>query len=130
MPAFSLSHSGDYVAVLIGPDARPVGCDIEQLRPRKGLMPIARHYFSAEEVKLLEGLGDSEARVAAFWQLWTLREAILKQQGRSVWEMADVALQPQPPYSRDHVVQHWRRRGFSLACCLASPVPVAVEAFD
>lgn len=130
MPAFSISHSGGHVAVLIGPDARPVGCDIEQICPRKGLMSIARHYFSTAEIKWLDGLGGSQAQAAAFWQLWTLREAILKQQGRSVWEMAAIELQPQPPYSGEYVLQHWRRHDFSLACCLASPVEVIIEPPD
>ncbi|WP_180984198.1 4'-phosphopantetheinyl transferase superfamily protein [Castellaniella caeni] len=119
MPAFSISHSGGFIAVLLGPDQQPVGCDIELLRPRAGLMTIARQYFSQAETVHLESLHGTPAQADAFWTLWTVREALLKRQGHSVWDMANLAVQPHPPYSRTHAVQHQLAQGLSIACCLA-----------
>lgn len=136
MPAFSISHSCGFIAVLLGPDGQSVGCDIERLRPRKGLMDIARHYFSPPEVAHLEQCSARMAGIAkggvneqttAFWKSWTLREAILKQQERSVWDMADIRLWPQPPYSDVHAVQCWHKDGISIACCLTEPAEVVIE---
>jgi 4'-phosphopantetheinyl transferase len=127
MPGFSISHSGDHVLVLVGPDARPVGCDVERIRTRRGLMSIAQTYFSPSEVEWLWNMKDGEARTVGFWKLWTLREAILKQQSRSVWEMGRIALQPYLPYTENHFVKHWRWGGLSVACCLASPVEITIE---
>src|SRR5690606_28189933 len=71
--------------------------------------------------------GDVDAQTAAFWEFWTVREAILKQQARSIWDMADIKLRPQPPYSDMYTVQHWSKKVVSIACCLARPAEVEIE---
>lgn len=91
LPFFSLSHSRQHVLVALC-SAGEIGCDIETLRPRASMLTLAHEIFSAAENDWLQAQGEN--RQAAFWQLWTLREAWLKQQGSSVWQMAEIGIDP------------------------------------
>ncbi|PLR37350.1 hypothetical protein CYR55_10455 [Chimaeribacter californicus] len=88
LPAFSLSHSGQTVALLLSSGGE-VGCDIEQVRARPRFAALAAQSFSPACCHWLRRQRDP---LAAFWQLWTVHEAVLKQQGRSVWAMRDLHL--------------------------------------
>jgi 4'-phosphopantetheinyl transferase len=77
--AISLAHSGEWVACALGRGAA-LGVDLETVRPRSRLLAFARRFYSAAEVAWLEMLGDAE-QLAAFHDIWTLREAGLKAQG-------------------------------------------------
>jgi len=79
---FSVSHSGDWVLVAIASD-RPLGADVEEIRATPDLLDLARRYFAAEEVLALEGLAAGE-RPAAFFELWTCKEACLKVHGEGL----------------------------------------------
>ncbi len=92
LPHFSLSHSADRVVLALC-EAGEIGCDVEVIRPRPSWPILAQALFSAEENRWL---GEHENPLEGFWTLWSLREAWLKQQGGSVWEMASVAIHPQP----------------------------------
>ncbi|MRT03331.1 4'-phosphopantetheinyl transferase family protein [Ewingella americana] len=91
LPHFSLSHSHQHLLVAVCSYGE-VGCDIETLRPRASMPELAREVFSDLENQWLPEQG--ERLTEAFWQLWTLREACLKQQGGSVWQMASVTIDP------------------------------------
>lgn len=91
LPYFSLSHSRQHLLVAVCSSSE-IGCDIEALRPRVSMLPLAREVFSVAENRWL--LEQGEKQIAAFWQLWTLREAWLKQQGSSVWQMTSVNIDP------------------------------------
>lgn len=80
--SFNWSHSGDQAVFAIGIDVQP-GVDIERLRPRPRALEIAQRYFDAEETHALEAAGE-EARNAAFLELWTAKEAVLKALGRGI----------------------------------------------
>jgi 4'-phosphopantetheinyl transferase len=69
-PAFSLTHAGDLVGVAVH-DA-PVGLDVEQARPLTDLAAMAAHACSPDETVPDE---------AAFFRLWTRKEALLKASG-------------------------------------------------
>lgn len=75
----SLAHSGAWVACAFGRVAA-LGVDIEVIRPRPRLFAFARRFYSTAEVAWLESLADAE-QLAAFHDIWTLREAWLKAQG-------------------------------------------------
>jgi len=90
LPHFSLSHSADLVVLALCVKGE-IGCDVETLRPRPSWPMLAQALFSAEENRWL---GEHIEPLTGFWILWSLREAWLKQQGRSVWEMASVAINP------------------------------------
>lgn len=76
---FSASSSGGLGAVVVTRD-REVGLDIEQVRPNGDHDLIASHEFSAEESDWLCRLPEAK-RLAAFYQLWTCKEAYLKGKG-------------------------------------------------
>ena len=74
-PEFNLSHSGDLILLALHRQ-RPVGVDVEQLRPGLAWRPIARRVLPPAEWQALEAEG-AEAFLAA----WCRLEARLKAQG-------------------------------------------------
>ena len=77
--SFSLSHSGGYV--LVGVHDRPLGVDIERLRPVR-----------AERLRRVLG---AETELD-FWQRWTEYESRCKRRGISAAEQRDLLLPPVP----------------------------------
>lgn len=90
LPHFSLSHSKNHLQLLLC-QAGEAGGDVEQMRPRRRYHDVAREAFSDTEFLWL--MEQAEPQMA-FWQLWCLREAWLKQQGGSVWQMDRIRLDP------------------------------------
>lgn len=78
---FNLSHSGGYLLCALG-DC-PVGVDIEVLRPRKAGLP--RYALSDLEYEEYLALGGDWA---AFYQLWTKKEAFVKYSGEGLHSKA------------------------------------------
>ncbi|BGE87889.1 hypothetical protein Ms3S1_p11300 (plasmid) [Methylosinus sp. 3S-1] len=76
---FNLSHTHGAVACAVT-HGRPVGVDIENASRDIDLLALARAYFAPAETALLEALVEEE-RAAAFFQLWTLKEAYVKARG-------------------------------------------------
>lgn len=79
---FNWSHSGNRAAVALARHVAP-GIDLEWLRPRANVLPLARRFFHAEEVAGLVARPAAE-RSAAFLELWTAKEAVLKATGRGI----------------------------------------------
>lgn len=79
---FNLAHSGDLalVAVALG---RDVGVDIEQVRPLPDADSIAERHFSPSERRALAKLPAAE-RQAAFFNIWTCKEALIKATGQGL----------------------------------------------
>lgn len=77
--AISLAHSGPWVACALGRVAA-LGIDLEVIRPRRRPLAFARRFYTAAEVAWLESLTGAE-QLAAFYDIWTLREAWLKARG-------------------------------------------------
>ncbi|HEX3728938.1 MAG TPA: 4'-phosphopantetheinyl transferase superfamily protein [Opitutaceae bacterium] len=75
---FNLSHSGAWVLVALARGGR-VGVDLERERPVDEAR-IAREFFHPEEVAEWERQAEAD-RLAAFFRLWTLKEAYLKALG-------------------------------------------------
>jgi 4'-phosphopantetheinyl transferase len=76
---FSFSRSGDVALVAVAPD-RPVGVDVEWMKPARPVERIARRMFAADEIDALETLPPPE-RAAAFHRCWTGKEAYVKALG-------------------------------------------------
>lgn len=76
---FNLSHSGELALVGVA-RARPVGVDVEGVKPLTGHMKIAGRYFSPDEVDVLKSMADSKS-VEGFIQLWAGKEAFIKARG-------------------------------------------------
>jgi len=79
---FNWSHSGGQALIAIGRHIAP-GIDLECLRPRARALEIAERYFSTDEATALAALPAAE-RSAAFLELWTAKEAVLKALGRGI----------------------------------------------
>ena len=105
-PPFNLSHSGDMavMAVLENGTSHPaadmipgirlihaglpvrsvssVGVDSEQIRERS--MAVTKRAFTENERAWLEQAAGREERMARFMQIWTLKEAVMKADGRGL----------------------------------------------
>ena len=79
---FNWTHSANRALIAIGRRITP-GIDLEQLRPRPRALEIAQRYFSADETAALAALPAAQ-RHAAFLELWTAKEAVLKALGRGI----------------------------------------------
>jgi 4'-phosphopantetheinyl transferase len=76
---FNISHSADIVVIALA-RGRAVGIDVECIRSRVAIMPIAARYFSVKEYETLANL-DSATQLGAFFVCWTRKEAYLKARG-------------------------------------------------
>ena len=74
---FSVSHSGDLVAIAIA-EGVEVGIDVEQLARGAEILRVAARFFTAEEQQELAAARDAELRAV---ELWTAKEALLKARG-------------------------------------------------
>ena len=79
---FNLSHSHELIGCALYRGEK-IGFDLEYLPRRNRHMAIARRYFSASEVAVLERL-DGEQQRLQFYRLWTLKEAVLKAEGKGL----------------------------------------------
>lgn len=79
---FNWSHSGGHALVAVAHGVMP-GIDVERRRPRPRALSIARRFFGTEEAQALAALPEA-TREAAFLELWTAKEAILKAHGRGI----------------------------------------------
>jgi len=84
---FNLSHSHGLALYAIGCD-RPVGIDLEKIRPIQALA-LAQRFFSLPEASLLDHLPKSEQQWI-FFRLWTSKEACLKALGEGIANLRDV----------------------------------------
>ena len=79
---FNWSHSGAHALIAVARGIAP-GIDLEQRRPRPRALPLARRFFDSEETAALAALPE-DARAAAFLELWTAKEALLKAHGHGI----------------------------------------------
>lgn len=79
-PGFSLTHSGDYAACIVGLNVR-LGLDIERINNKPNLLRISQTAFHADEHAWLLRQTESDL-VAAFYKLWSFKEALFKLTGR------------------------------------------------
>ena len=76
---FSFSDSGDLALLAVGRHGT-LGVDVEVHRPLTDLEGIAERFFATEERVALFAVPESE-REAAFYRLWTRKEAYIKALG-------------------------------------------------
>ncbi len=110
---FNLAHSGDLALYAFARDCR-LGVDIEWSREVLEAMSIARKYFTPAESEHLQATGAN--RMAAFFRLWTRKEAVIKAVGTGIatplwefdvsgtasdsasWQRVQVPSQPRPEW--------------------------------
>ena len=93
--SFNLSHSAS-IALYAVARHREVGIDLERIDPRLAEHDIAEKFFSRNEVVKLRALPAS-ARLQAFFNCWTRKEAYVKARGGGLQiplESFDVSLAP------------------------------------
>lgn len=73
---FNLSHSGG-MAVLALARTHPVGIDLERARRTLAYQQLAERFFSDREIAALR-MTPRSIRAAAFFRIWTRKEAYLK----------------------------------------------------
>jgi 4'-phosphopantetheinyl transferase len=73
---FSISHSGNWVACALSTEVL-LGLDIEVNNPARNILGLSEAAFHQEEHLWLRQQSDAE-RVAAFYRLWSTREALYK----------------------------------------------------
>lgn len=78
----SLSHSGILMVAALA--ASPIGVDVEASRPRTCIAQVQR-LFTYAEAMYLHSLPPAE-RQASFYMLWTLKEAVAKAAGLTLWD--------------------------------------------
>jgi 4'-phosphopantetheinyl transferase len=78
---FSVSHSGDIGVCVVG-RGHPVGIDVEQIRPGVEDALVSR-VCTPNERAVLAAI-PADARPAAFFVLWTHKEALVKADGRGL----------------------------------------------
>lgn len=92
-PCFSASSSGSLFVVAIA-HAGEVGVDVERVVPREELDAMARDHFPRVVRARFAALGEGE-RLAAFYRIWTIEEAVAKLDGRGIADgmpVPDVAI--------------------------------------
>jgi len=77
--AFNISHSGEVALAAISLQSE-VGIDLESIKPDFKHPEISTHFFAIEEQSWLAGF-PPEQQAAAFYRLWTCKEAVLKGEG-------------------------------------------------
>lgn len=100
----SISHSGPYVACCIADHA--VGIDIEGFGHERPVVDLATLACSAREQSALRSL-QGDALNQSFFQLWTCKEARLKQFGASFDLNAMCALETMPAERAQAQVGTW-----------------------
>ena len=126
-PAISMSHGGDWVAAAVGPPGMKIGVDVEPHQGRD-VISLAGWAFGPDERQMVAKDG-----VAAFYRLWTLREAMGKATGQGLRLAADgvdrVGAIPcdgvwrRPGWS----LGYWPGPGYSLAVAVETPGEAAVD---
>jgi 4'-phosphopantetheinyl transferase len=80
---FSWSHSGDRALLAVARGIAELGIDIERSRPRSRVLELAKRFFAPSEAVAIGSLPETD-RLAAFLDLWTAKEAVLKAHGHGL----------------------------------------------
>jgi 4'-phosphopantetheinyl transferase len=84
---FNLAHSHN-LALLAVTNAGPVGVDVERIDPMADTRQLVARFFSARESAAFDRL-PTDLKPAAFFNLWTRKEAWLKATGEGVGHLLD-----------------------------------------
>jgi 4'-phosphopantetheinyl transferase len=101
---FNCSHS-DGMALLAFAGDLPVGVDLERVRPMPDAEDVARRFFSPQEYRVFMKV-PPEDRLAAFYECWTAKEALIKALGHGLAMPLDsftVSFSPDQPAQLVHL---------------------------
>jgi 4'-phosphopantetheinyl transferase len=127
---FNLAHS-EGVGVLAVTQSGPVGVDVEQVRSLPEFKELVDQFFSAREAAEFTRL-EREQQPAAFFNLWTRKEALLKATGEGIGRLlnqVEVSFLPgQPARVLSLPAEPWAGHEWSLVDLPISPVYVGALA--
>ncbi len=103
---FSLSHSGGIALCALS--GRPVGVDVEQVRPRRPGLPA--YVLSEGELARFDGTWED------FCRLWTLKESWCKREDAPLFPPREVPVPPPCPH-KSYAGDGWR----AAVCCHDAP---------
>lgn len=89
--AFNLSHSRALVAAAFSSVAKSIGCDIQAEGKKYSVEGLAARAFTADERAWLKQTDSS------FFLLWAMKEAYIKYEGKTVFDMAGFSAMPIMP---------------------------------
>lgn len=95
---FNLSHSHEAALVAVAL-ARPIGVDVEYIKPNFDWAGIVNNYFAAAEIGRLRALPE-HLRPRAFFAIWTRKESYIKAKGGGLsipLDGFDVSVHPDEP---------------------------------
>ena len=73
---FNLSHSDNRLVFAVS-KSQDLGVDLEIIKKERAILKIAERYFSPSETRELRNLPKA-SQVKRFYELWTLKESVLK----------------------------------------------------
>ncbi|MBE7202374.1 MAG: 4'-phosphopantetheinyl transferase superfamily protein [Parafilimonas terrae] len=129
-PDFNLSHSGDHALIGLVRGAR-IGTDVEVWRPLPDALRIARAHFASDEIAALAALPATALR-AAFFSLWTRKEAVVKAIGAGLLlPLSDftVTVPPDPPalLRIAGAADRWTLRQITLGADVSATIAVTAN---
>ena len=102
--SFNLTHSNDYIGLIISSGSIPLGIDIEAIVPRRNFSGLLNRTFQPEEIEwILERKWDismhptlnlTPDEITRFFLLWSAKEAYLKADGRGLQGLHSISLNP------------------------------------
>jgi 4'-phosphopantetheinyl transferase len=139
---FNASHSHEFALYAFVQD-HEIGVDVEYVKEGFASEDIARHFFSAYEVRTLMALPPAE-RAAAFFRCWTRKEAYIKALASGLshpLDEFDVTLAPDEPAAllHDHrdaeATSRWSMfnlplAGYAGALVVESISAIRVQTYD
>ncbi|MEH2364598.1 4'-phosphopantetheinyl transferase HetI [Nostoc sp.] len=104
--AFNLSHSQELGLCAVN-CTRPIGVDLEYIRPMSDLEALAKRFFLPREYEMLRSLSPNQQQ-EIFFRYWTCKEAYLKAtgDGLSQLEQIEVSLTPTEP-AKLEITEDW-----------------------
>ena len=119
---FNISHSGEMVAVMIG--TGKVGVDIE--KHRNVDLSLFNRQFSEKEWLTIHQSAHPQKR---FFELWSIKEAAIKADGRGVSILSKTQTQSDHHLSIEDTIWHYLcpPAGEKYALCVVSNTPIRVE---
>ncbi|MEH2152486.1 4'-phosphopantetheinyl transferase HetI [Nostoc sp.] len=124
--AFNLSHSQGLGLCAVN-CTRPIGVDLEYIRPMSDLEALAKRFFLPREYEMLRSLSPNQQQ-EIFFRYWTCKEAYLKAtgDGLSQLEQVEVSLTPTKP-AKLQITEDWSL--FELVPANNYVAAVAIENF-
>ncbi|MGX3020645.1 4'-phosphopantetheinyl transferase family protein [Ursidibacter sp. B-7004-1] len=92
---FNISHSGEWVAIILSNNTRKrvVGIDIEHPQKTRRYNELLQYYASEQEITEIQNtqiLPQIQPLISRFYLSWCLREAVLKSQGVGIIKLSEV----------------------------------------